>query len=168
MSDKLTYLLSRRITNKSIWIVVAHDAGARIYKTVGKSGTLRIVRRISNPSGRYKGRQINADRPGRVFSNSGVFHHALSRRIGPHDHNADVFAREIAAFVEKGRNTESFNHLVLIAEPKFLGKIRIALKGATAKRIIKVIKNDFAYVPDTQLPNKIKESLRENGLLMAA
>lgn len=61
------------------------------------------------------------------------------RRSEPHatpqETNAERFAKEVADHLRQGRTREAFSGLTLIAEPRFLGRLRANIDAETAKRV---------------------------------
>lgn len=53
--------------------------------------------------------------------------------VTPTETHAERFAKEIADHLRQGRTGGAFDHLVLIAEPRFLGRLRANIDSATAK-----------------------------------
>ncbi|MGB8330033.1 MAG: host attachment protein, partial [Polyangiales bacterium] len=54
------------------WILVAHDAGARLFENRGRGKGLELIEMIDHPEGRERNRDVDSDRPGRSFrKNSG-------------------------------------------------------------------------------------------------
>ena len=69
------------------WILVAHEAGARLFANDGIGNGLALVESIDHPEGRARDRDIDSDRPGRSFrKNSGDPRRAsMGQSESPHD-----------------------------------------------------------------------------------
>jgi protein required for attachment to host cells len=129
----------------STWIVIGHRAGARILRHT-RTG-FRLVSEISHDTGRLKDSEIYSDRPGRVFDRTGSGRHAISSEETAHEHDATVFAREIAEKLRVARHQQRFDRLVLVAEPRFLGRLRAALDEQTEALVDTTVGKDLAQVP---------------------
>lgn len=142
------------------WILIANRTGALLYKET-YSGNLQFLRLFTNPLGRMRNRFLQADRPG---LNRGKFKGATPHRMtgerDPHDEAADTFAREIVQFVK----AEDFRHndldLKVVAEAKFLGKIKSHFSRNKLKDKITWIEKDLKNIPQTRWPKLI--GLRRN------
>lgn len=102
---------------------------------------------LDNQAGRLKNAEINTDRPG--FSSSsgpGPGGHSMTPAETAHDHVAANFAREIAELLQRGRNEQRFNQIVLVAEPRFLGMMRGTLDNGTLNMVRGTVGKDLAHV----------------------
>jgi protein required for attachment to host cells len=126
------------------WILIANRTGARIVDKQGPNLTLRET--ISHEAGRQRDRDVESDRQGRTFDRMGGNRHALSSSETPHDHDAKAFARELADRLRAEHLEQRFEHLVLVAEPRFLGFLREALDDVTARTVVATVGKDLAEV----------------------
>lgn len=119
-----------RAVDRLFWIVVADEAAAIIYSRERKfSGAIVERRRFENEAARLKAAELDTDKGGRSFDRFGPGRHAMGDdRSDPRTHEAEVFAREISGYIEKGLHEESCRGYALIAAPRFLGLLRDALE----------------------------------------
>jgi protein required for attachment to host cells len=115
------------------WILVAHDAGARVFESRGPGKGIDLVETIEHPEGRMRDRDIDSDRPGRSFrKDSGDPRRAaMSRKEGPHDRAVSNFARALTDKLQQARMENQYERLVLVAPPRLLGLLRSSLDGPT-------------------------------------
>ena len=128
------------------WILVAHDAGARIFDNQGPGKGIDLVEEIDHPEGRARAGELESDRPGRSFrKNSGDPRRAaMSRSEGPHERVVAAFARELSDRLRQGRVAGAYERLVLVAPPKFLGVLRSSLDDPTAACVVGSLDKDLA------------------------
>lgn len=119
-----------KVVDRLFWIVVADEAAAIIYSRERKfSGPITELRRFENEAARLKAAELDSDKGGRSFDRFGPGRHAMGDDgSDPRTHEAEVFAREIAGYIEKGLQKESCRDYALIAAPRFLGLLREALE----------------------------------------
>ena len=141
------------------WIVVAHDAGARVFETHGRGTGLALVEEIEHPEGRARDRDMASDRPGRAFrKNSGDPGRAsMSQSEGPHDRAVSDFARALAEKLKDARTQNRYWRLVLVAPPRFLGLLRSSLDGPTAKLVTASLDKDLASEKTSELAERLGE-----------
>lgn len=137
------------------WILIANRTGARIVDKQGVNLTLRET--IFHEAGRQRDRDVESDRPGRAFDRMAGGRHALTSSETPHDHDAKLFARELADRLRAGRTQQHVERLVLVAEPRFLGFLREALDDATARTVIATVPKDLAEVPLSDIARHLPE-----------
>ena len=139
-------------------ILVADRGGARLFAK--KSDGLERIEMIDHPDGTLKGREIDSDKPGRSFDSVGHGRHANGREHTATDHVADVFALHLAKMLEQRRNQNQIGKLVLVADSRFLGKLRAALTPSTAKLVVGSLDSDLAGIPDRDLLGHVSHLLK--------
>ena len=141
------------------WILVAHQAGARIFENRGTGKGLELVEQLEHPQGRQRDGEIDSDRPGRSFrkNSSDPRRAAMSRSEGPHEHAVAGFARDLAQRLQQGRVEDRFQRLVLVAPPQFLGLLRSALDAPTEQLVIGSLDKDLARAEEAELIEHIGE-----------
>ncbi|GMQ75700.1 MAG: hypothetical protein BMS9Abin01_0955 [Gammaproteobacteria bacterium] len=121
---------------KSTWIVVAESARARIFTMSGAGGRLQEIADLSHPESRLHDTELTSDLPGRAFDSHGQGRHAMEQATDPKEREAQVFAVEISRYIDRGRREGSFDSLVLVAPPKFLGRLRPELSKTVRGTLI--------------------------------
>ncbi len=141
------------------WILVAHDAGARVFEARGRGKGLGLLDTIEHPEGRARDRDLASDRPGRSFrKDSGDPRRAaMSRGEGPRDRAVSDFARALADRLQHARVANRYDHLVLVAPPRFLGLLRSSLDGPTTHLVVGSMDKDLAMKNETELIEHLRE-----------
>ncbi len=110
------------------WVVVADESKAIFYTRESRSGPMTEAFALTNNVAREKTGDLLADTGGRSFDSHGHGRHTMSKeKTGPKQHASEVFAKEIASYLEKGQHNGAFREFVLVAAPRFLGTLRAAL-----------------------------------------
>lgn len=117
------------------WIVVADAAKARLFARNKKFSPLEEIETLVHPESRLRRQDLVTDRPGQVQESRTPGESAAEGHTDPKDVEAQVFARELAHHLNESRQAGHFEHLVLLAEPRFLGILRKHLDGGTAKAV---------------------------------
>lgn len=107
------------------WIVVVNRVEAKVFESDGKGhrGEVKFLEKLENPKGRLKAQDINADKPG--FSPGVAGHGGTKEKAqSPTDRVSQIFAKRVSDYLEEARHSNSFDDVVLIAAPQFLGKMR--------------------------------------------
>lgn len=137
-------------------IVVADQSEARFYDTDHFDSELKLVGHLVDPKARLHDRDFNSDRPGRVFDHAppatgrrgGVGHHGTGGERHPHRHEAELFAHQIAAELEKALGQDQFERLILVAGPRFLGQLRAVLPKSLDLSVAAEIHKDLVHATD--------------------
>lgn len=146
------------------WIVVANRVVAQIYKLDVETAQLVAVECLSHPEGRLHNRDIGADRPGRAFDSVGKGRHAMGRSVSDTEHSTEVFAREIARRLERGRMERAFESLVLVAEPRFLGRLQGFLHGELSHLVTATVGKDLVDCEPLELFRRVAPAVRPSGI----
>lgn len=117
------------------WIVVADAGKARLFARNKKFSKLEEIESLVHPESRLRRQDLVTDRPGQVQESRTPGEYSAGEGTDPKEVEAQTFARELARHLHEGRQASRFQHLVLLAEPHFLGILRKSLDGATAKSV---------------------------------
>jgi protein required for attachment to host cells len=120
---------------KSTWILVADSSRARIFTTTTRSGPLEELETLSHPEGREHEQEMTSDLPGRDSSRMGGERHAFQDETEPKEQEAIDFSRYLAQHLDAARKAGSYEQLIIVAAPKFLGTLRNQLAASCSKLI---------------------------------
>jgi protein required for attachment to host cells len=84
-----------------------------------------------------------SDRPGRAFDSFGSGRHAMASSETGRHHEARKFARQVADYLNAGIAANSFNNIVLISSPAFLGLVRPELSEAARRAVVHELARDL-------------------------
>ena len=142
------------------WILVAQRAGAKLFQSTRAGTQLELLRDIPHLVGRLQDKDLGSDRPGRLFSNaSHGTRSSTDSENTAHDHQAEVFAGELARILDKGRTLNEYDDLVLVAEPRFLGKLQASLTRLTAGKVSRRIEKELTKISDHELKLRLEDLL---------
>ena len=133
------------------WILSANRSSASLFESDWPGKSMRRLQDIPHPQGRMQNQDIDTDKPGRVFDSFGEGRHSTSPKQEPTEHIAQQFALELAEMLNKGRLTNTYDKLVLIAEPKFLGVLRAALDKNTESLVSQTVNKELLDIKEQDL-----------------
>ncbi len=141
------------------WILVAHDAGARFFESLGRGEELELIEEIEHSAGRARDSEMASDRPGRAFQRNIGDHRrsSMGQSESPHDRAVSDFARALAAKLGDGRVGNRYTRLVLVAPPRFLGLLRSSLDGPTSQLVVGSLDKDLAVVDASALVERLRD-----------
>ena len=134
------------------WIVIANRISTRIYS----EKSFQHIITMKNPMGKERNRSLKYDQPGMSqakFSGASSTH-SLTGEKNPHEDAAVDFAREIRNYLKKESDQNNFDKLLIVAEPKMMGRIREHLP----KRIMEHcewVSKDLGHVSEAELPQSL-------------
>ena len=140
------------------WVVVADSVRCRLYEQALVNSDYREVRDLVHPEARLRDRDAVTDKPGSNDGAVGQGRHPMPPKTDIKDHEQELFAREICSHLEKGRQNGEFNHLVLVAPPAFLGKLRNGLSAELGKLVVAEINKDLTRQSASEVQAYIKQA----------
>lgn len=138
------------------WILTANRSNASLFESDWPGKSMRRLQDIPHHQGRMQNKDIDTDKPGRVFDSFGQGRHSTSPKQEPTEHIAQQFALDLAEMLNKGRLSNAYDKLVLIAEPKFLGLLRAALNKNTASLVVQSVNKELLDVKEEDLAEYLK------------
>jgi protein required for attachment to host cells len=135
-----------------IRILVADQGEARFYDPA-RHNALQLVARLTDPVAHLHNRDLVSDRPGRKFDRApltagrrgATAHHATGGERSPRRHEAEVFARRIAAELERALRRGDFEGLILMSGPAFLGLLREVLPDSIKATLVAEVAKDLVH-----------------------
>ncbi len=146
------------------WVAVVNRSRACFFERETRNGEVHTIHQITNPQGRVPVKELVSDRPGRSFDSgthgeSGGARHAYSSPVSPHDEAALKLVSKIVDYLEEGRVRNQYEHLILVAEPHFLGVLREAMGSPLSSLVSKEVHMDLTHLSNQELAQDISEIL---------
>lgn len=145
---------------RQLWILVAHRAGARLFKADSK-GHISFSKEWDFPRGHLRAQDINADRAGSTNSSGGFSHAALVKEQDPVNRESEKTALQLAAELDALQNQDHECRFALVAEPRFLGMLKKSLKTPTHNAVVHSFPEDFAKISNQSVCERLQEKLKE-------
>jgi protein required for attachment to host cells len=131
------------------WIVVGDGGEARIFAGDELLKDLRLVDKLHHVQGII----THGETP--PVADGDEWTHEAQREA------EERFARAVAKVVGDGDNHHSFDRLILIAPPKFLGHLRGALSRPTERKVVASIHHDWVKMNLHDLSAAIRKNIPE-------
>lgn len=140
---------------KTIWILVANQAEARIYSSDQNTEKLVLVDKLANKEGTAHTRDLISDAPGRAFDSIGSGRHAMEPNTSIKDEQRRRFVKKMTEKLHAAYLKGAFTELVLLAAPDVLGAIRKSLKTDLKKAVVKEIPKDVIGQSDDKIRSQV-------------
>jgi protein required for attachment to host cells len=145
----------------SIYILVADSGKARLLRVDGapRKRLLAEVVAVDSPSARKLPQDLVSDRTGRVFARArqgrqgpkGVVSAGADNESDPRIVAAERFAARISRRIDLERRRLAMDGLVIIAAPRFLGRLRAQLSNPTRAIVQREMSLDLVRASDAQI-----------------
>lgn len=136
------------------WILLADESVARIIEAHSLND-LREIGRIEHPSGRLHDADLTSDRQGRSYESFGSTRHAIAVKTTATELEAQLFAREIANFLERARTENRVQRVYLVASPNFLGLLRAQLQPSLEAIIVEGVGKELTHIKPEEIKNHL-------------
>ncbi len=124
------------LPNAPTVIAACSAAEARLWRSGSRFGDWTDVVTIQNPSASSAEQELVSDRPGRSFDSFGAGRHAMAPKESAQQHELKVFAKAIADRLNQSISNNTFEHIVLLADPSLLGLLRAELSAPAERAVI--------------------------------
>jgi protein required for attachment to host cells len=141
------------------WVLVADSGQARILELQRKPYEFRQVSELVSPSQHQPTRELVSDACGRSFHVQGPGSHVKLPRSDPHDQAEEAFVESLAGTLDKAVRLGAFDDLVLIADPKTMGRLRREMSRAVAARVTQEHTLDLVGMPLNTLEPRVRAVL---------
>lgn len=138
------------------WILVADSAHAELYSCTKIGGELELIEQLSHEESALMGRDLRSDKHGRSFDSAGQGRHAMSTMVSPKEHEAQLFAKQLADRLEEGRTHERCDRLVLVAAPDFLGLLRQAMSAECRELVVEELAKHLVGSPAREIRARLQ------------
>lgn len=144
-------------------VLVADGARARIFRMArrSRSAALTEIVDLVRPTARLAARELTSDATGRVFarSRSGGGPRQAARAgahsdADPHQAEIERFARRICRRLDDERRRGGIDDFVIIAEPRFLGELRLQLSDPTRRLVTRELARNLTR----ETPARIRQA----------
>lgn len=132
------------------WILVSNASTGKLFRNSGPNKGIELVREFTHPQSREKNSDLVSDRPGRN-PGAGNGHGSFVPATLPKEHEAEVFAMELARELENGRIGKQFSRLVVVAPPAFMGQLNQHLNHAVKGLVSDTLEKDYTKATEKEL-----------------
>jgi protein required for attachment to host cells len=137
------------------WVLVADRARARLFSVTADGAALLEIADFVNPEGRALAHELESDRLPRTFESVGGARHAIEPHTTTKQKTADRFAHCLHEALERGRVERSYDQIVLVASPHFLGTLNAAIGKQVRRYVVTEVHKDLT----TLTPAEIRQHL---------
>jgi protein required for attachment to host cells len=144
------------------WILVSDASRANLFSAELREDDWSLVKAFEHPEGREMSREIEDTSPpgrGQQGEAQGGRRTAFEPRAWPKEAEVQRFAQQLSAYLETAIAKRSFDYLVLVAPPHFLGKLRGALGRQAAKHVRATIDKDLSTLDATELRQRLVDAV---------
>lgn len=132
------------------WVLILNSNDCRIYKLSTKPYQLTFLKEILHPESKLRDIELTSDKPGR-FKAGDSAHGTFTQPSDPKEIQIDNFSRQVAKDLNKDRNIEAYNKLIVVAPPHMNGLLFQHLNKHVKKLVTHNIKNDILNFTESEL-----------------
>ena len=147
--ENLNWEKVMRVRDNRTWVMVANGSECKIF--AAQLNQLQLLKGFYSENARSHSINLGTERPGRVHESSSSVRHAIEPKIGPQAKEKNNFSHLIADYLNDSVNIKKFKHLILVASPEFLGKVRKYLSKPAAAIVTKEINKDLVDAKEGEI-----------------
>jgi len=138
------------------WILVSDASLAKLLAAELPEDAWKVVQRFEHAAARELSHELKSDVPGRTQKARGEgARSSMEPRTTPHEVEAEVFARQLAEFLDRAAAKREYDNLVLVAPPHFLGLLEKTLTKETSKRLKATAGKDLVKQSEIDLRERL-------------
>ena len=131
------------------WYLVTNQKTAKVFTETTSRGRLVLLKQLENPLANVRNRDMVRRQAGMGIRSAGVggTPYSEKQRSDPHEEAAYQFAKEIMKFLDSEKRQKNFETITIIAEPRFLGKLRSAMSKNLSRVVLEWVQKDLLKEP---------------------
>jgi len=141
------------------WVLVANSGQARVLEMRRKPYEFQQVTELVSEAQHLTSKEIVSDASGRVYHTQGPGTHAMNPRSDPHENAEEQFSRSLAQKMEKAARLGRFDQMLIVADPKTLGRLRQQMTKGLADKVERGVSLDLVGLPLSQLETRLRDVL---------
>lgn len=141
------------------WVLVANSGQARILEMQRKPYAFHQVSELVSEAQHLTSKDIVSDASGRDYHAQGPGTHSKKPRSDPHEQAEEQFSRSLAQKMEKAARLGRFEQLLIIADPKTMGRLRQQMNRSLAGKVTDEVALDLVGLPLPQLESRLRNVL---------
>jgi len=141
------------------WVLVANSGQARILELQQKPYACHQVTELVSKTQHLTNKELVSDASGRIRRSQGAGMHSMTPRSDPHENAEEAFTRGVAGTLGKAAGLGRFDRLLIMADPKTLGRLRRQMDHAVSERVADELSLDLVRLPLPQLETRVREAL---------
>lgn len=140
-----------RLTAQTL-LVLADGQKAMFLRNQGHNGQVRLKTLQTFSLENLASHELGWDRPGRAYSRyADDSSRSAYESNDPHEQGEIRFLEDLARTIEGVLTADGYERLVLMAPPRALGVLRLALSPAVQERVQETIAKDYLKTPLAEL-----------------
>ena len=131
---------------------IDNDWVVQLYANLGPNKGLELVKELIHPESRRKNGDLVSDRAGNMPAGG-----SAQPQTFPKEHEAHVFAQELAKTLYHGRAGNAFSRAILCAPPAFMGLLNRCLDGPTVQMVSDRLEKDYTKSSEAELKTRLSD-----------
>ncbi len=148
-----------RNPSSKYWVLVADSGNARILEMRRTPYEFREIHKLASETQHKLTQDLVSDGGGRSFHVQGPASHSKEQRSNALDLAEQEFTRKLIDKLELAINMYAFDYLMVIADPRTLGRLLPSMSKALTARVSDEWNLDLAKTPLKPLEKKLKDRL---------
>jgi len=141
------------------WVLVANGGHARILEMQRKPYEFHQVSELVSEAQHLTNKELVSDASGRAYHAQGPGTHSKKPRSDPHENAEEEFSRSLAQTMEKAAQLDRFDQLLVIADPRTMGRLRHQMNKGVSGKVTDEVALDLVGLSLPQLESRVRNVL---------
>ncbi len=143
---------------QNTWTLVTDGGRARIFRLGSSSGDIEQLQQMNSATAHTPSRELASDSSSRSHHVRGPVGHTKEPRSDPHDLAEQHFIQGVMKKVSRAAQSHDFEQLIIVADPRTLGRLRKCMPHSVSSRTVKEIDLDLTGVSMTEIDLRIRKA----------
>lgn len=141
------------------WALVTDGGRARIVALKRHPAEFEEIVEWTSPTRHRSSRSLESDASGRSHNVKGPGTHVREPRSNARDQEEQRFIEKLLERLAQAQGAGEFGSLVLVADPRSLGRIRDQISNGLRQRVVLELNLDLTKLDSRDLQNRLREAL---------
>lgn len=142
------------------WIVVANKSEARIYNAQKSLQALEEVETVNNVAARMREADLTSDKAGAMRdSSAGSGPRTYRKEETALSHSLELYTHQLSKMLGKAIDRNKFSHLLLVAEPGYLGVLNKELQRRSIP-VSATVGKEFSHLSSDKLYHTLESEIK--------
>lgn len=143
----------------TLWVLVTDSGYGRVFEIERSPARIEEIGSRESPARHKPSRELTSDLSGRESSSATQSGDTKQPRSDPHDEAERQFVREWVEGLQKNHSNGRFEHLLLVADPRTLGRLRESMDTTLQEAVIAEFDLDLTKLSTHDLEPRLRKLL---------
>lgn len=147
----------KRNPTGTLWALVTNSGFGKLMELRAEAPGAAEIESRESPSRRLTNRDLKSDASGRNYKGQGPAAHGVQPRSDAHDLAEEQFVAQWVKILDQARAKKRFDQLLLVADPRTLGRLRERMGKALQQHVLADYDQDLTRLGSKALETRLRK-----------